>query len=297
MLGPAEQWAALVQEATRDTSRTVPLALAPADAVIGGGVRPGEVCGLMARPGIGKTLGLAQAATALASTGRGVLFFSLEMPGPQITARCVGMRFRQRPAQVWDHARDQRAAAEWATAAPGMRMCDASGLSVADMDGIVAAEPARPDLVVIDHLGLIGGDAKLSTYDRTSKQAREIKDLAKRRNVAVLLAIQVSREAGGVYGEKRLGLGSARDSGVIEEAVDYLLGIRRFDRVPTLNPGDRERLRDVLFLSVSKNRHGNVPDVEWPFAISPNGLNLIELEDCRPPDILDTGATFGGRRR
>ena len=52
-------------------------------------------------------------------------------------------------------------------------------------------------LITIDHLGLVGGDRQLSTYGRVSAQSRDIKELAKRHGVAVLLAIQVSREAGG----------------------------------------------------------------------------------------------------
>jgi len=298
VLGPAEQWAALVQEASRDASKAVPLPLPSINAALNGGIRPGEVLGLLARPGIGKTVTLAETVTTLAASGRVGMFFSLEMPAAQIVARCVGMHYRLRPGHVWGRARaSDGASGGWASAMAGLRLCDAPALSVGDMDRIVSREPRKPDLVIVDHLGLVGGDPRLSTYDRTSKQARELKELAKRRDVAVLVAIQVSREAGGAYGEKRLGLGSARDSGVIEEVLDYQVGIRRFDRLPTLPAAERERLKEMLFVSIAKNRHGAVPDTEWAYFIAPEGLRLIEQADCQPPDILDTGATFGGRRR
>ena len=46
------------------------------------GVQPGEVLGVMARPGIGKTLVLCHIARALAGIGQ--MVFSLEMPAPQV---------------------------------------------------------------------------------------------------------------------------------------------------------------------------------------------------------------------
>ncbi len=132
-----------------------------------------------------------------------------------------------------------------------------------------------PRLIIIDHLGLIGGDRTLDTYDRVSTQAREVKELAKRLNCAVLLAIQVNREAGG-DGSKELGLGSARDSGVVEEAMDYLIGIRRLDRSQTLSVADRARYRNVIFAKVIKNRHGDPHAEEIAYRFNAVGLQLIE---------------------
>src|SRR4051812_25422520 len=129
-------------------------------------------------------------------------------------------------------------------------------------------------MVTVDHLGLVGGDRKMNTYDRVSTQARELKELAKRFNVSVLLAVQVNREAGG-DGSKELGLGSARDSGVVEEAMDYLVAMRRLDRSQTLSQFEREKYRDVLFAKVVKNRHGS-PDTEIAIRIDPRTLQLSE---------------------
>ena len=52
--------------------------------------------------------------------------------------------------------------------------------------GVLAHTKVR--LVTVDHLGLIGGDRRMSTYDRVSTQARELKEFAKRHGVAVFLA-------------------------------------------------------------------------------------------------------------
>jgi replicative DNA helicase len=151
-------------------------------------------------------------------------------------------------------------------------------------------------LVTVDHLGLIGGDRKLTTYDRVSTQARELKELAKRFECSVVLAIQVNREAGG-DGSKELGLGAARDSGVVEEAVDYLVAMRRLDRSQTLGQAERERYRDVLFAKVVKNRHGS-PDTEVAIRINDLTLELREDPALRiADDDLGRIAAMASRRR
>ena len=181
---------------------------------------------------------------------------------------------------------------------------DAPGLDVAAMAGQLRRLQAGPlrgvpiRLVTVDHLGLIGGDRKMSTYDRVSTQARELKELAKRFDLSVLLAVQVNRESGG-DGSKDLHLGSARDSGVVEEAMDYLLGIRRLDRAQSLPAMERVKYRDVLFLKVIKNRHG-APDAETALRFDPRTMALREDLSLVPNanDLQAIAASAGaGRRR
>jgi replicative DNA helicase len=226
------------------------------------GCRAGEVCGLMARPGIGKTLALGHVARVTAETDLPHVFFSLEMPAAQIVERLARGVYRQGRYELRDTIEaGQLDATKYLRLYRDLVIVDTPGLSVADMatrlrtiqTSLFRDRPIR--LVTIDHLGLIGGDRKMTTYDRVSVQAREIKELAKRLNLTVLLAIQVNREAGG-DGSKELGLGAARDSGVVEEAMDYLIALRRLDKSTTLAPVERDKYRDCLFAKVIKNRHG-----------------------------------------
>jgi replicative DNA helicase len=175
------------------------------------GIRPGEVFGLMARPGIGKTLVLGAITARVAEEAFGHVFFSLEMPAAQIVERLARAHyglsrgyFRDRLAGgVLDSGllHHELPTAGDCRCAPGLsvsQMARSSGRSSPRACGI----PIR--LVTVDHLGLIGGDRKMSTYDRVSTQARELKELAKRFNASVLLAVQVNRESGG-DGSKELG--------------------------------------------------------------------------------------------
>jgi replicative DNA helicase len=286
---PAVKWldvegqlAAMAEEdAEAATGRRIYLALPAVDEQIGG-IRRGEVCGLMARPGIGKTVVLCHVAQAV-TEHQWHAFFSLEMPAAQIVAR-----LQQRLYRLGRHQREDLARAgvldlaEYRRAYQSLLLVDTPGLAIWQMgqvlDQMLQSGPLKGQtlgLVTIDHLGLVGGDRKLSTYDRVSVQAREIKELAKRFQCAVLLAIQVNRDSGG-DGSRELSLGSARDSGVVEEAMDYLIGMRRLDRSTTLSPAERDRYRDVLWTKVIKNRHGDAYGRETAYRLSPIGLQLTE---------------------
>lgn len=262
--------------------RRLTLGLPAIDAAIGG-IRRGEVLGIMARPGTGKTVMLAHATHEVAhTTTLGHVFFSLEMPASQIVGR-----LQQR---LYGLTRDGLERADYAgtldytryvEAYRSLVIVDRGGLSVADMDRMVQRICEGPlkgitlGLISIDHLGMIGGDRKMTTYDRVSVQAREIKELAKRHQCAVLLAVQPNRDSGG-DGSRELGLGAARDSGVVEEAMDYIVGMRRLDRSLTLSPVERERFVGVIFAKVIKNRHGDPGVRETAYKL---GLGLRPVED------------------
>lgn len=261
------------------------------------GVRPGEILGLMARPGLGKTLVLCHAITGLVES-LGVVCFSLEMPAPQIVRRLARMRFGLSNYHLQHGALDVSAYREWFA---GLRLDGTPGLSVQQMAARVRRQkalgfPVR--VVCVDHLGLIGGDRTMSTYDRVSTHARELKEMAKREDCAVILLIQVNRESGG-DGSRELHLGSARDSGVVEEALDYLVAMRRLDRSTTLSPADRERYRDVLFAKTLKHRHGGVSGDEVAYRLHGETLRLSEDLHMRVEtnDLAAIAARAGGGRR
>lgn len=301
MLTAQGQVRALHAEMTQDRSLRMFLGLPTLDNILDG-VHPGEVCGLMARPGIGKTLLLGHITRALAEREAGVVFFSLEMPAAQIVTRLARAlthtdRYQLQGAVTTGTFDEQSYLCAFHT----LILIDKPGLSVGQMDSYLRQAAMGPlrgipiRAVVIDHLGLVGGDRGMSTYDRVSTQARETKELAKRHKLAALLAIQVNREQGG-DGSKELTLASARDSGVVEEAMDYLVAVRRLDRAQALSVTERERYRDALFLSVLKNRHGALGD-EFAVRMDTHDLGLTEDPGLTAAqDDLARLARVGARR-
>jgi replicative DNA helicase len=289
-----EAWSESVER--EESGPRIGLGLPAIDQVLGG-VKPGEVLGIMARPGIGKTVLLCHITSHM--TGLGHQLFSLEMPLPQIVERLARMAYNEHKrvlryrltSGTFDGAVYLQTYADLFLDASPM-------LSVAQMAARVRRTQAQRTVAVVsvDHLGLIGGDDKLSTYDRVSKQVRELKEMAKRLNVAIVLLIQVNREAGG-DGSRELHLGSARDSGVVEEAVDYLITLRRLDRASALTEAERTRYKDILFAKVLKHRHESPMIDEVGYRIDFKSLQLIEVPDLKPEqDDLARLAKMGGRR-
>lgn len=108
-------------------------------------------------------------------------------------------------------------------------------------------------LVIIDYLGLLTGDGR-DAYERASSVGRGLKQVAKEAKVAIIVASQVSRAGGD--GSEPVTLPMLRDSGVIEESLDFLLGAWRPGKASELSPVESTVLRDVMRVAVLKNRKG-----------------------------------------
>jgi len=242
------------------------------------GLRAGEVCGIMARTSVGKTLVACHIASTLAGDGAGVVFVSLEMAQGQIVERLARLRFGLTRHQLrWAVDNGRFAASDYIAHFSRLDVLDTPGITLQGIERRVRTiQRQRPvSAVVIDYLGLVGADRNASTYDRMSQISRDLKDVAKRLGVVVVPLIQVSR-SGGDDGAQELALGAARDSGVTEEAVDYLIALRRLDRSTRLGDADRDKYRDVIFAKVVKNRHGMVSLREVALRVDPSCLALSQ---------------------
>lgn len=259
------------------------------------GVRRGEVCGIMARPGIGKTLLLCHVIRHAVSLNIPTVLFSLEMPVDQIVSRLARSAFELGREELEAEINNGTFSDDAYRLGHGsLVIIDTAGLSMNQIEQRLRLEK-EPQLVLIDHMGLVGGQRGQSTYDRVSAIARQSKELAKRFQAAVILAIQVSRETGG-DGSKELTLGSARDSGVVEEVMDYLVALRRPDRAAGLSAVQRFDAQNLMMLSLLKNRHGEI-GVDVAVEMDVNSLRLEERQ-YSPPDrsLEEVGAVAPTRR-
>jgi replicative DNA helicase len=266
-----------------DELERVPFGWDAIDTATNGGMRSGEVAAIMARPGIGKTIALCNIAhtASVCHPASGKILFSLEMPAAQMVERLKRIAYDINRHELRDATKAGTLdRSVYIDLFANLVIVDKPGLSISDMAGIIRQVEVNQfaesgvGLVMVDHFGLIGGDRGMSTYDRVSTQARELKELAKRHNLPVLIALQVNRESGG-DGSKELSLGAARDSGVIEEAMDYMIGLRRPDRQTGINPADRLSVRGVMMAKLIKNRHGDLGN-EVRLNLNPSSLKLSE---------------------
>ncbi len=279
----AQHAAALHLAKTRHSAQRVWLGLEKLDSVIDG-LTSGEVLGLAARPGIGKTLWMGRYMRSVMDYEMGALMFSLEMPTAQIVTRLIQPEWEWNRTKALDEMKANKPSVEeYREKFKNLHICDSAGLPVAEMESITMRLQQRHKigLVLIDHLGLVGGHNNLRPYERTSVNSREIKDLAKRCKVPVVVALQVSRESGG-DGSVPLSLSSTRDSGVTEEVCDYLIGLHRPDRNNNLTSTQRFEFSNVVIARVIKNRHGAVGE-EVAVHIDPETLEWDERKDLKSP--------------
>ena len=256
------------------------------------GLHAGELCGVMARPGIGKTLFLCSTAASMAEIGVGHVFVSLEMSAPQVVERLMRITYALGRHQLRERMQAGTLDLDlYRDRFEHFTIVDRPGLSV---EGIAAAvEEAAVEtlsvplsVVTIDHLGLIGGYRGKSRYERVSAIPEDLQAMTRRLGVVALIATQVSREAGG-DGSRKLHLGSSRDSGVYEEVCDYQIGLRRLDRCLTLTQTERYRYRDTVFAHLLKNRHGELGG-EVALHLNPKTLTMTQDNTTTITDADDT---------
>jgi hypothetical protein len=230
------------------------------------GIAPGEVMTILGRSGVGKTAFALNLAERMTVQDRlPTLIFSLEQPGAELFERIASMTIGWHGREIEERARTEdpelsgrlvEVCEHWEHVVVVEKPCTLDRL-----DGLLTEsrglwpDPLR--LVVVDYLGLIGQRRPTSPYEHTSAVARELKNLAKRHRVAIVVLCQVDREGGS--GGEEITLRMARDSGVIEEAADYLLGIWRPELREGLPKEERLKLKGQLKARVLKNRHGPAP--------------------------------------
>jgi replicative DNA helicase len=224
------------------------------------GISAGQVCGIMARTAVGKTFALATVGHNFsARTDAGCLALSLEMPGIEWAERALAIFADVAPEQVeqWAHRNELgRQATDFLERMQHARVID----EFVRLDDLPAAfAQARAQfrvplrLVLIDYLGLLETPGR-DTYERASKVGVGLKRIAKDEKVAIVVAAQVSRAGGD--GSEPVTLPMLRDSGVIEESLDFVLGAWRPGKANDLTPPEKLNLRDVMRVAVLKNRKG-----------------------------------------
>lgn len=225
-----------------------------------GGLEPGQLVIVAARPSVGKTalgLGLADHVT---QRGHTVAFFSLEMTRREITQRLIALRAN---VPVTDQRSGRLDDDQWSRLATCQGSADGQRLFLIDRQAIGVAyvrAAARKikrqnglDLIVVDYLGLMRGEGQNRTQEIGSL-SRGLKALAKELHVPVIALAQLNR---GVEGriDKRPLLSDLRDSGEVEQDADIVAMLHR-EELYSADPS----WHGVAELLIRKNRNGALGD-------------------------------------
>lgn len=201
--------------------------IAPLDPLLNGGLRPGKVYGLAARPSVGKSSAARAIGLHLAGAGRPVLLLSQEMPADEVADCAIsqlggidGARLQMGTLSDEDWSRLPEAI-EAANALP-FYIDDEGGLTIGGIRG-KARMVKGLQVLLLDYLQLSSSTLKgATTNDQVAEITKGLKQLALQLNIAVVVLSQLNRDV-----EKRVDkepkCSDLRDSGAIEQDIDVAI--------------------------------------------------------------------------
>lgn len=270
---PRDEWQGMesaMQEFDADIHRradggdqdVIPTGLRDLDAKLDGGLRPGELVIIGARPSMGKTALALTIAMNVVAAGRPCGFLSMEMTKRELQQRLVSMRSRVHLSKIKNSV--HLGTSEWNDINEARDAVTQMALFITDQGGMNISQVRRRarslkrskglNLLVVDYLGMMEGtDRRANRNTQLEEATRGLKTLAKELGIPVLLLAQLNREI-----EKRAEqmpmLSDLRDSGAIEQDADIVMFVHR----PThAKPGLGEEWRQYAKLVIAKYRSGS----------------------------------------
>jgi replicative DNA helicase len=246
------------------------------------GVLPGEVLTIAAYSGTFKSALLQHLLLRSArATNLFSLFFSLEMPAVKLFEREASMqsgvngytiehRWKHEPTSANEiHRQCQEGGSH------RLIICERPRLTVEQISRYIDATRRKYGeigVVGIDYLGLMAAPGK-TLFDRTDYLAPELKNLAKSKNVPLVLLSQVNRDS--VKHNPEIEAHSAKGGGGIEASADFMLGLYQDKDGP-------------LVLKILKNRNGIAGDL-FAVNIDKPSLQFRGLDKYQPPSTRRSG--------
>lgn len=223
---------------------------------ITGGLEPGQLVIVAARPSVGKTAIALNMADSVVTQGKSVAFFSLEMTRREIIQRLIALRTG---VSVSDMRAGRLEPSQWGLISASHGSANGQRLHLIDRSSIGVAyvrAAARKikrqhglDLIVVDYLGLMRGEGQNRTQEIGSL-SRGLKGLAKELGVPIIALAQLNR-ATETRQDKRPMLSDLRDSGEIEQDADIVVMLHREEQ-----HNQTPEWRGLADLLVRKNRNG-----------------------------------------
>ena len=235
VISPKDRADMMLAEYTKRNDQTSKVATAThiprLDYILGGGMYPGELMVIGARPGAGKTTIAQYMAGCIGDEGDPVLFCSAEMTIGGLSDREVAEK-TEVPLSVirygkYDEKTYQKIITSMgALADRNVHYLPRGGMTVARV--VQAADMTRNragslKLIIVDHLGRLRPASRgMPRHIELGEMTSDLADLAKEMECPVILLCQLNREVEH-RDDKRPTLNDLRESGRIEEDADIVL--------------------------------------------------------------------------
>ncbi|MGB0989564.1 MAG: replicative DNA helicase [Halarcobacter sp.] len=201
------------------------------------GFNEGDLIILAARPAMGKTALVLNMALANVEAGKGVIFFSLEMPAEQLMLRMLAAKTSIPLQNLRKGDMDDN---QWANLTGAFEDLNQKKLFVDDGGSIninqlrarvrklAQNEDNKISMVIIDYLQLMQGTGNKDRHQEVSDISRGLKMLAREMKIPVIALSQLNR---GLENrpDKRPMLSDLRESGAIEQDADIIMFVYRDD--------------------------------------------------------------------
>jgi len=261
------------------------------------GFQRGEMIILAARPSMGKTALALNLVEAIASEGRPVAFFSLEMSRQQLVQRLLcarggidSQRLRRNRLNDGDR-RSLHEACDQLRSLP-IHLDDTPGLTLLQLRSKARRlrEKVHIEAVAIDYLQLMSaGGRSESRQLEVSEISRGIKAMARELDVPVVCLSQLNRASEQRTGHRPL-MSDLRESGSIEQDADVVMMLHREEYYhrndPEWSESNPEKV-GVAELIMAKQRNGptGVLRLSW----DERSMRFRDHADITPPGGMDVG--------
>lgn len=254
----------LTKEEYREDFLGIPSGISAIDRFISG-FHKTDLIILGARPGMGKTsLALNFARNVALKSKKCVAVFSLEMTREQLVERLISSEAAIPSMKFRTGAFDSNEWSRIIESSGVLTECnlfldETPGLTVAEMKSRLRRLNPKPDLVIIDYLGLM---TSTKYKDNRVLQIQDItgnlKAMAKELDVPIICCSQLARSTEARGKSHKPQLADLRDSGSIEQDADIVMFIYRdiYYQAESDNPEDINK-NDAECI-IAKNRHGEV---------------------------------------
>jgi replicative DNA helicase len=201
------------------------------------GFNAGDLIIIAARPAMGKTALVLNMALKNVEQGKGVIFFSLEMPAEQLMLRMLSAKTSIPLQNLRKGDMDDQ---QWSNLSGAFDDLNTKKLFVDDGGSIninqlrarvrklAQNESNNIKLVIIDYLQLMQGTGNKDRHQEVSDISRGLKMLAREMKIPIIALSQLNR---GLENrpDKRPMLSDLRESGAIEQDADIIMFVYRDD--------------------------------------------------------------------